>query len=218
MACAERFGTEKNRKFAPSPRKGEDGRRRLNFGQSRTRLKSRQIACRRSKFGGKSREFAAELYAERDGEGLLQKPLRPSSLPPSGLGEPSPGRRGRMRKGVRQQAPEQMQLLLAENSDLHEVFGPGRHRQQAQKQRLVQRVDNLSSLPGIPKVCKMVRENNASFRAPRSAAPPSIDGGPETKSPLTWGLFAFLFVCECYSSRASCSNKASAAMAACSAA
>jgi hypothetical protein len=45
--------------------------------------------------------------------------------------------------------PEQIELLFAKQRDVREGFSPGQHRQKAEKQHLVQRIDDLPLLPGI---------------------------------------------------------------------
>ena len=44
---------------------------------------------------------------------------------------------------------QKIELLLAEQCDIDEGLGPGQHRQQAQKQDLVQRISDLAALPRI---------------------------------------------------------------------
>ena len=58
----------------------------------------------------------------------------------------------------RAEAAQQRQLFLAEAGDVGEGLGPREHRQQGQKQHLVERVDHLSGLPAIRQVIEMVQE------------------------------------------------------------
>ncbi len=55
-----------------------------------------------------------------------------------------------------------MQLLLPEKGDVYKGLGSGQHRQQAQKQHLRQRIYNLSLLPCVFQLCKMVKKKQCS--------------------------------------------------------
>ncbi len=63
--------------------------------------------------------------------------------------------------GKRAQAPQKIELVLAELGDPGEGLGPGQYRKQGQKQDLLQRVNHLDQLPRIAQILEMIQENNA---------------------------------------------------------
>lgn len=55
---------------------------------------------------------------------------------------------------------QQVQLLGPEAGDLDKALRASEHRDQAQQQDLIERIDHLAALPRTLKILKMIRTNN----------------------------------------------------------
>ena len=89
--------------------------------------------------------------------------------------------------GKRSEAAQQLPFLLAEAGDIDDGLRPGQHREQAQKQDLVQGVDHLAGLPRVRKHLEMLKKDNRFRKRTRRlhgdlpcriGRPPSIQNFP----------------------------------------
>jgi hypothetical protein len=60
----------------------------------------------------------------------------------------------------RPEAAQQPELLLAEPRDIDERFRSGQHREQAQQQHLLQRVDHLSALTRVRQILEVIEKHD----------------------------------------------------------
>jgi hypothetical protein len=68
----------------------------------------------------------------------------------------------RRRPVVKGQEPtQQLQLFFTKAGNIRERIRPGQHRQQAQQQHLIQRINHLARLPRVRKPLKILKKNNS---------------------------------------------------------
>jgi hypothetical protein len=66
---------------------------------------------------------------------------------------------GRRPVGERPEAAQQNQLLLAKARDVGEGLGSSQHREQAQEQYLVERINHFAGLPPIRHILEILEKN-----------------------------------------------------------
>ncbi len=69
------------------------------------------------------------------------------------------GDRGGRSIAKRPEPAQQTDLLLAEPRDVDERLRPAQHRQQAQQQHLVERINDFAALPKIRKIFEIIQKN-----------------------------------------------------------
>ena len=60
----------------------------------------------------------------------------------------------------RPEPAQQVELLLAEPGDVGERLRPGKHRQKAQQQHLVERIDHFAALARVWQILEILQKNN----------------------------------------------------------
>jgi hypothetical protein len=68
----------------------------------------------------------------------------------------------------RAEPAQEFELLLAEPGNVDEALGPGQHREQAQEQDFLERINHLARLPVIGQILEIFQENNRFVERPKS--------------------------------------------------
>src|SRR5215813_313525 len=117
---------------------------RLLWAEPRQRLAVEGDHIRRhaDQFGNPGDEAALKFRGVEGCENVAEMVVRRRSIP------------------ERQEPAQQCDLLLTKSRDIDEGFCSGKHREQAQQQDLIKRIDHLAALPRVRKVLKITQKNN----------------------------------------------------------
>jgi hypothetical protein len=75
---------------------------------------------------------------------------------------------GRSAIAERPEPPQKIELLLFKARDVGERLSPGQHRQQAQQQHHIKRVNHLTQLPGGRNISEILKKNNSFAKSAHS--------------------------------------------------